>query len=81
MPKSFNENSVTVFSKNGTLYVNSGVGTIKNISVYDMQGRLVGQQNNVKANSATINNLKANQALIVQVTSEDNTVVSKKVVN
>jgi len=77
----FNENNVKVYSKNGILYVNSENSTIQNISVYDMQGRLVGQQNNVKANSAVISNLKANQALIVQVTSEDNTIVSKKVVN
>jgi trimeric autotransporter adhesin len=63
------------------LYVNSGASVISNIKVYDIQGRLIAEQKNVKSNNASINNLKANQALIVQVTSEDNKVVNKKVVN
>jgi hypothetical protein len=77
----FNDNSVTVYSKNGTLYINSEAIAIQNISVFDIQGRLITHQNNVKANTASISNLKVNQVLIVQVTSEDNTVVNKKVVN
>lgn len=78
----FSENSVTVYKNNGTLYVTSGVSTINSIKVFDIQGRLVAEQNNVKSNTATIKNLKAKQqVLIVQVTSEDNKVVSKKVVN
>ena len=77
----FNDNSVTMYAKNGTLYVNSGASAISNIKVFDIQGRLVAEQRNVKANTATISNLSANQALIVQVSSEDNTVVSKKVLN
>jgi hypothetical protein len=77
----FNDNSVTVYKNNGMLYVNSGASVISNIKVYDIQGRLIAEQKNVKSNNASINNLKANQALIVQVTSEDNKVVNKKVVN
>jgi hypothetical protein len=56
--------------------------SIASIKVYDIQGRLIAEQKNVKANVATINNLKAtNQVLVVKVTSEDNKVVTKKVVN
>ena len=77
----FNDNSVTVYAKNGTLYVNSGASAISNIKVFDIQGRLIAEQKNVKSNTAAVANLKTNQALIVQVSSEDNTVVSKKVLN
>jgi hypothetical protein len=77
----FNDNNVTVYAKNGTLYVNSGASAISNIKVFDIQGRLVSEQKNVKSNTATISNLGLNQALIVQVSTEDNKVVSKKVVN
>jgi hypothetical protein len=78
----FNDNTVSVYKNNGTLYVNSGAVAIANIKVFDIQGRLIAEQNNVKANAATINNLKANQqVLIVQVTSEDHKIVNKKVVN
>lgn len=78
----FNENSVAVYKNKGTLYVNSGVMSIATIKVYDIQGRLIAEQKNVKANTAAINNLKAtNQVLVVQVISEDNKVVNKKVGN
>ncbi len=77
----FNENSVTVYAKNGTLYVNSGARAISNIKVFDVQGRLIAEQKNVKSNTASFSNLKANQALIVQVSGDDNKVVSKKIVN
>jgi hypothetical protein len=77
-----NDNSVIVYKNNGVIYVNSAVKAINTIKVYDIQGRLIAEQNNVKANAATINNLKAiHQVLIVKVTSEDNKVISKKVAN
>lgn len=78
----FNDNSVAVYKNNGTLYVNSTAKAINNISVYDVQGRFIAEQKNVKANTATISNLKANnQVLIVKVTGEDNSEVTKKVLN
>ena len=78
----FNENSVRVYKNNGTLYVNSGAVAISNIKVFDMQGRLIVEQKNVKATTAVFNNLRAkNQVLIVEIAGEDNNVVTKKVVN
>ena len=78
----FNDESVTIHKNKGTLYVNSGAITINNIKVFDIQGRLIAEQKNVKSNSATIKDLKATQqVLIVKITSQDNKVVSKKVVN
>jgi hypothetical protein len=76
----FNENQIAIYSINGNLVVKSE-SAIRNIQVYDIQGRLVHELKNVNANAATIANLKTNQALIVQVSSEDNQVVSKKVLN
>lgn len=78
----FDDNSVTVYKNKGTLYVNSGAVAIANIKIFDIQGRLIAERNNVKANSASINNLKSTkQVLIVKITSQDDKVVSKKVVN
>jgi hypothetical protein len=78
----FNENSVTVYNDKGVIFVNSRESIINNIKVYDVQGRLIAEQKEVKASTATINNLKAiHQVLIVKVTSEDNKVISKKVAN
>lgn len=78
----FNENTVMVFKNNGVIYVNSSTIAIKKILVYDVQGRLIAQQKNVNAASGSINNLKdVRQVLIIKVVGEDNTVVSKKVIN
>jgi hypothetical protein len=77
----FNENSVSVYRNNGSLFVKSNASTINNIKIFDVQGRLIAEQKNVKSNTAAFSNLKANQALIVQVSADNNTVVSKKIVN
>ena len=78
----FNENSVSVYKNNGALYVNSGFVAMSNIKVFDIQGRLVAEQKNLKSTTAVFNNLRAkNQVLIVKITGENNNVVSKKVVN
>jgi trimeric autotransporter adhesin len=78
----FNDNSVKVYKNNGAIYVNSTAKTIKTIEVYDVQGRLIAQQKNVNATTATIQNVKAiRQMLIVKVSADDNSVVSKKVLN
>jgi hypothetical protein len=77
----FNENAITVYKNNGTLYINSAATAIKSVQVYDIQGRLIAEQKNVKAQKASISNLKAtNQVLIVKVTAEDNQTATKKVV-
>jgi hypothetical protein len=77
----FNENSVSVYRNNGSLFVKSNTSTINNIKIFDVQGRLIAEQKDVKSNTASFSNLKANQALIVQVSGDNNSVVSKKVVN
>ncbi len=78
----FNDNSVTVYRNSGTINVTSGANAISSIKVYDIQGRVIAEQKNVNANTATVNNLKAsNQVLLVKVTSADNSVVTKKVIN
>jgi hypothetical protein len=50
--------------------------------VYDVQGRLIADRKNVKSSTAALENLKAtNQVVLVKISGEDNSVVTKKVVN
>jgi hypothetical protein len=77
----FNENNIAVYNTNGSLFVKSNASIINTVKIFDVQGRLIAEQKNVKSNTASFSNLKANQALIVQVSSDDNKVVSKKIVN
>ena len=78
----FNENSIVVYKNSGAIFINSADKAIQSVQVYDIQGRLIAEQNNVKSNTATIKNLKANnQVLIVKISDENNNVVAKKVLN
>lgn len=79
---SFIDNNVVVYKNDGVIYINSGAKTINNIKVFNIQGRLIAEKNNVKSNTTSVPNLKAsNQVLIVKVTTDDNQVISKKVEN
>ena len=80
--KEFNENSVVVYRKKGVLYVNSSTVAINNIKVFDIQGRQIAEQKNLKTNTATFKDLKStHQVLIVTISSEDNKLVTKKIIN
>jgi hypothetical protein len=77
----FNANDVLVYNQNDALNINTGLTNIKDIKVYDIQGRLLLSKDNINAPVATISELRANQQIvIVQITSHDDIVVVKKVV-
>jgi hypothetical protein len=77
-----NENNVAIYKNKGSLNVNAGQATIANITIYDVQGKVVEALNNLKSSTATIENLKAtNQVLVVQITLQNGSVVTKKIVN
>ncbi|KAB1067738.1 S8 family serine peptidase [Tamlana haliotis] len=78
----FNESNITVYQNNETTYVNSSMAAISTIKVFDLLGRLVVEQNHVNSNTATINlNNVPNQVLVVQIKTEDNKIINKKMVN
>ncbi len=73
-------NNIIVFKQNQTLTINSGSTVMKNVKVFDVRGQQLYVNNNVNATTSNINLNVSNQVLIVQITSEDNKTVSKKVV-
>jgi arabinogalactan endo-1,4-beta-galactosidase len=78
----FNENSVSMFSKNGKLHINSASIAIGSIKVFDILGKLLVEQTDIKSNSIVVNNLKAsNQVLIIKIVGEDNSIVTKKIIH
>jgi Carbohydrate binding module (family 35) len=79
---SFDENNVSIYQINGSIYINSKSVAISSVKVFDIQGRLVGEKRNIKANTTEISNLSAkNQILIVNIVGEDNSEVTKKIMN
>jgi hypothetical protein len=74
------ENNVSVYQNNGVVYINSKKVAINNIKVFDVHGRLLDEQRNVKATTTVISNLRAkNQILIVKLVGEDNSELTKKI--
>ena len=77
-----NENNVFVYKANNAININSGKIDMANVKVFDIRGRLLVEKNNVNASTLSIDSSSfANQVLIVTITSNDGTKVSKKIVN
>jgi hypothetical protein len=72
---------MVVYNENGVIKIDGGAVAINNVAVFDIQGRLISEQNGINATSVAINNLKATQqVLIVQINTNDNTTISKKII-
>lgn len=77
--QTFNEAEVLVYKNNENLIVNTNNQTIQSVSVYDIQGRLLVNKQNVKASHITISEITAkNQVLLVDIQT-DNGGVTKKI--
>ena len=78
----FDANSVIVYKDdNKVLNINAGKVVMKNVKIYDVRGRLIYEQSNINTTTTALNDLKAEQeVLLVKITSDDNKVVTKKVV-
>jgi len=77
----FDESSVLVYKNKGVLHIKSTTA-ISDVKVYDIQGRLLFEKMKVDANETALTSSKfGNQVLIVKITSQDNKVVNKKIVN
>jgi hypothetical protein len=76
------ENSIVVYKNYGIINIKSNGSSIDNVKLYDIRGRLLDEKTNINANETSIESSKyAKQVLIVKITSADNKVVSKKIVN
>ena len=73
-------NDVVVYANNSNVIVNAGQSIIDTVRVFDLRGRLVTELTNVNATEATLNMSSDNQIVLVQVTSVDGAVVTKKLI-
>lgn len=77
----FNLNSILIYKNNNTIIVNSGVSTMSNVKVFDIQGKLLYDAKNINSSEAILKNLPAvEQVLIVQVETVEGNLVSKKII-
>lgn len=76
----FSANNVIVYSQNNDFVINSGNTVMASVKVFDIRGRLLQEKKGINASQTTISGGTANQVLMVQITSEDGVVVTKKVI-
>jgi hypothetical protein len=75
----FSENTVLVYNQKGIININAGKKTMAAVKIFDIRGRLIYEKNNINLTMTTLDQfLAAHQTLIIQITSDENKVVSKK---
>jgi hypothetical protein len=63
------------------IFISVGKVAKKHFKIYDVRGRLVYEKSNINTTTTALKDLKAEQeVLLVKITSDDNKVVTKKVV-
>jgi hypothetical protein len=76
----FNENNVVVYQKDKALFIDSANVLLNNVKVYDITGRLLIEEKTINASQIKLYPNTANEVLIVKITTEDNHIITKKVV-
>jgi hypothetical protein len=73
-------NSVVVYQQNGTININSGSIEMTGVTIYDIRGRVLFNNNKVNGTETTVSNLGiANQVIIIEIQTVSGK-VSKKIV-
>ncbi|UMY65732.1 MULTISPECIES: T9SS sorting signal type C domain-containing protein [unclassified Flavobacterium] len=77
----FDANTVVIYKDdNQVLTINAGTIEMENVKIFDIRGRQVYTKEAISSNVAQLGDLKAeHQVLLVQITSADGRVVTKKV--
>ncbi|RYY71153.1 MAG: T9SS sorting signal type C domain-containing protein [Chitinophagaceae bacterium] len=77
----FDANNVVIYKDGNTLKIDAGKVTMKQVDLFDIRGRLLYSAPNVNSTNFAMSDLMvAQQVLIVQITGEDNTRTSKKII-
>ncbi len=78
---SLTANTVAVYKQNQEIVVNAGNIILSKVAIYDIRGRLLIEKNNIDGSEVRLNAGTSNQVVLVKVTSANNEVVTKKIVN
>ncbi|HRB71463.1 MAG TPA: T9SS sorting signal type C domain-containing protein [Flavobacterium sp.] len=74
-------NAVVVYKQNTSLHIETKNTSIKEVTIFDINGRMVYQKAKVNNNTLVISDLSvAQQVLLVQLTAEDNKTTTVKVI-
>jgi hypothetical protein len=77
----FNESQVVIYKTPiNEILINTGNVVMSKVKVFDIRGRFLQEQKDINAAQTTINIGLVGEVLLVQISSEDGVVVTKKVV-
>jgi hypothetical protein len=77
----FNENQVVIYQNEANEFViNTGNIVMSSVKIFDVRGRFLSSSKEINANQTTITAGQVNQVLLIQITSQDGLVVTKKVI-
>ena len=74
-------NSVVVYKQNQEIVANSGTVLMSKVQLYDVRGRLLLEKDNLKTSEIRINAGTINQVLIAKITTANNEIITRKIVN
>lgn len=73
-------NAIMVYKQNGALHIEAGKTILKNVRLYDLRGRQLYEQKNLNATTTSIKDFAAaKQTVLIQITTTENKVITKKV--
>ena len=76
-----NTDSIIIYKQNKVLNINAGKIIMKSVRLYTINGRLIFEQKNINNSLLTVKDFGlAEQAILVQITSKENKVITKKVI-
>lgn len=75
------DNQIIIYNQTSNLVINSGIKTMSKIKIYDMTGRILIDKDNINTSEFKIALDTKNNIYIVQITSKDNEITTKKVIN
>lgn len=73
------KNEVVVYKKKSDLFINANSKLIKKVTVLDMTGRIIMEQNNINQNDIVLSVAVSDQVLIVNTVLEEGQIITKKV--
>lgn len=75
-------NQVVLYKEQGVFKINSATIMMDNVKVFDIRGRMIYEKKNINATQTALSNLNvAQEILLIQITSTDGRMVTKKAVN
>ena len=77
----FDVNQVVIYkNQSNDFVITSGTNTMATVKVFDIRGRLLEEKKDINATQTTIGGGMANEVLLVQITTTDGIVVTKRVI-